>query len=96
MRERDWYDRAIETIKRIKAFKHTSPLAMYCSPENYIEVLEDFTKLLYGLNQIPVETLSKFEELNFHFGKFKSDLIEYCEMLLKDSESPPKEKGEKE
>lgn len=96
MREREWYDRAIETIKRIQELRHTSPLGMYCSTENCLETLEDYTKLLYGLNQIPVKTVSKFEELNFQFGKFKSDLIEYCEMILKDIESPPKKKGKKE
>jgi len=81
MRNRDWYQHAVETIKRIKEMRQCNPLNMFCSPEHYLETLEDFTKLIYGINKVSDNVVSEFNELENSFDIFKERLFKYCDTL---------------
>ncbi len=87
MRSRDWLKYAIETTERIKKLKQSSPLGCYCSPEEYMEVLEDFTKLIFPLNQVSEEAANQFHETEKSFERFKKDLFKHCDILLKEYEN---------
>lgn len=82
MRKKDWYNHAVETIKQIKEMRSTTPLCLFSSPEEYLEILEDFTKLIYGMNHISKQTMDDFVKLSNSFDTFKKDLILYCEGLI--------------
>lgn len=86
MRDRDWYNHAIESLKRIKSLKKTSPLGMFTSPEEYMTLLEDFIKLIYGLNAVSEKALNKFRMVESHFDSFKSELFNLCDILLIEAE----------
>lgn len=86
MRSRDWLKHAIETTKRIKELRQSSPLGYFSSPDEYIEVLEDFTKLIFGLNNVSDQAMSQFKETEKSFELFKENLFKYCDILLKEYE----------
>ena len=86
MRNRDWLQYAIETTQRIKKLRQTGPLGCYSSPEEYMQVIEDFTKLIFGLNQVSDEAMNQFHETEKSFERFKNDLFKHCDILLKEYE----------
>jgi hypothetical protein len=87
MRSQDWHKYAIDTIKRIKEDRHTSPLGLFSTPEEYLVTLEEFTKLIYKLNQVPEGVIDDFYEMKKSFEIFKDHLDLYCGTLLKEIEN---------
>jgi hypothetical protein len=86
MRNREWLKHAIDTTQRIKELKQCSPLGYYTSPEEYMEILEDFTKLIFPLNQVSDEAANQFHETEKSFERFKNNLCKHCDILLKEYE----------
>ena len=86
MRSRDWLQHAIETTKRIKELRQSSPLGYFSSPDEYIDILEDFTKLVFGINEVSPEAFIQFNETKLSFECFKENLFKHCDILLKEYE----------
>ncbi len=69
-------------INRIKEFKQTSALGYYSSPEEYMDTLEEFTKLFYDINQVPDVVVNDFLITKKAFDDFKRKLNNLCNVLL--------------
>lgn len=86
MKNSDWKDSVIDALKRIKSLKHTNPIGSFCSPEQYIQTLEEFTKMMYDINQVPPEAYANLMDMKIAFNNFKELLLNHCEILLKEAD----------
>lgn len=82
IRTKDWYNHAEKCLTSIKSFTLHSPLGYYSSPEEYIETVEDFLKIFYGINEVPKEPINVFNKAKQGFDTFKNDISALCEILL--------------
>ena len=83
MRNRDWHEYAIRTIEQIRNFRQSGPLGNYISQAEYIDSLEDYLKLFYGVNAVPQSVENHFKETKESFNVFKRKIEVLCDILLK-------------
>lgn len=81
MRDKYFRDHAKNTIERIREFREQSPLGMFNSPAEYIETLEEFVKLFYGINEVPGHVLQYFDDAKHNFLKFKESVNVVCDAM---------------
>lgn len=86
-----WKEHAKDTTKKIAEMEMQSPLGLYCEPDEYLETLENFTKLLFDMNKVPDNFIVDLENLDADWSRFKFRLGNFCrslyEELEKDSEN---------
>lgn len=94
-KEYGWKDSAKATVKNIAEMQLHSYLGLHCEPDEYLETLENYTKLLFEMNEIPQEFIEELKVLDEDWRIFKFKLRQYCrkiyEELEKDYEKPEDE-----
>ena len=86
IRDKDWFNHAQRCLTNIKEFRQTSCLGQYTPPGEYMDLIEDFMKLFYGINEIPEKTIEVFNKAKKEFESFKNDISNLCDILLKEAE----------
>lgn len=76
-----FYQHASKDVEAIREFRKQSPLGYFNSPEEYMDVLGDYIKLFYEINNVPDDIVDKFNNAIFSFQKFKCSIECVCESL---------------
>lgn len=76
-----WKDHALDNIRRISEMTLHSNLGLHCDPDEYLNMLDDYTKLLFDMNKVPDHFIDDLEKLDNRWTLFKHLLIEYCKKL---------------
>ncbi len=95
MKNKDWHEYAIRTIEQIREFRQISALGNYISPAEYINSLEEYVKLFYGINEVPGVIVKDFFSIKKSFEEFKVKINYLCDALLekvRDDNDTPKDK----
>ncbi len=86
IRNKEWYNHAERCLRDIKQFRQASPLGYFTSPNEYLDVIEDFIKLFYDINEVTEDVIGTFNNAKDLYNSFKKDISDLCEMLLKEAE----------
>ena len=86
-----WKEHAKETVNRISEIELKSPLGLHCEPDEYLDILQDYTKLLFDMNKIPDEFISDLESLQGDWSMFKFKLKDFCKNLYEELEKDTQE-----
>lgn len=81
-----WKNHAEDTIKKIAEMQLHTPLGIHCEPDEYLETLENYTKLLFDMNEIPDKFVLDLENLDADWNRFKCKLSIFCKNLNEEFE----------
>lgn len=86
-----WKEHAKETVNRISEIELKSPLGLHCEPDEYLDILQDYTKLLFDMNEIPENFIGDLDHLNKDWNTFKCKLRMFCKNLYEELEKETQE-----
>lgn len=86
-----WKDSARDYITKISTCELVDSIGRPCWPDEYIETLEQYTKLLFDMNQVPEKPIQDLKDLEMQWVRFKYNLRQYCSNLLKEIDKESKQ-----